>query len=390
MRLYSGSLDSGADLYNAQTSEHERLNQFFVIQGKERHPVLKLHAGDIGALVKLKNTHTNNTLHLKGSDVVIAPIAFPDTRFREAVRSVNTGDEEKMAQGLHQLIEEDPSLLLVQDASLNQMLLGGLGDMHLSIVAFQLKNRFGVDIEYYKPRISYRETVTTRGDAQYRHKKQTGGAGQFADITMYVEPIDGPFEPPRDIKVRNTVENETSWGAQIEFIDAIVGGVIDMRRFFGAIQKGINEVLQAGPLAKCPVNGLRVIIYDGGMHPVDSNDNAFKTAAFMGFRRAFEAAKPVLLEPIHEVEVTVPESYMGDVLGDMNTRRARIQGMEAEGIFQKIKAHIPEAELYHYSTTLRSLTQGRGLHTSRFYTYEPVPRSIQEEIIAETRRSEEG
>jgi elongation factor G len=340
-------------------------------------------------LIKLKNTHTNNTLRKKGLDVIIEPIPFPQPRFREAIAAISKGDEEKMAQGLHQLIEEDPSLQIVQDASLNQILLGGLGNLHLNIAAFQLKNRFGVDIAFSKPRISYRETVTVRGDAHYRHKKQTGGAGQYADIHLYVEPIEGPFIPPANIRVRNTVENVTSWGAKIEFIDAIVGGVIDMRRFFGAIQKGINEVLRAGPLAKCPINGLRVVIFDGGMHAVDSNDNAFRSAAFMGFRSAFRDAKPVLLEPIHEVEITVQESYMGDVLGDLNTRRARIQGMVAEGHFQKIKAFLPESELYHYSTSLRSLTQGRGLHTASFYRYEAVPRHIMDQVVEETKASEE-
>ena len=195
--------------------------------------------------------------------------------------------------------------------------------------------------------------------------------------------------PPSNIKVRNTVNAETSWGASIEFIDAIVGGVIDMRRFFGAIQKGIHEVLPAGPLAKCPVNGLRVVIFDGGMHPVDSNDNAFRSAALMGFRNAFRDAKPVLLEPIHEVEITVQESYMGDVLGDLNTRRARIQGMVAEGHFQKIKAHVPESELYHYSTSLRSLTQGRGLHSATFYQFEAVPRHIMDQVVEETKALED-
>jgi elongation factor G len=347
-------------------------------------------AGDIGAVVKLRNTHTNNTLRPKGSNVVVSPIQFPDPRYRMAVRPTRSGEEDRLAQGLHQLHEEDPSLIITHDAHLNQILLAGQGDTHVDIARYRLANRFHVDIEFYKPRISYRETVRKAGHASYRHKKQTGGAGQFADITMYVEPINGEYVPPSNINVRNRHEATTGWGSKIEYIDAIVGGVIDMRRFFGAIQKGVMEMLKAGPLAGYPVGDVRVVVYDGGMHPVDSNDNAFKTAAMMCFREAFRAADPVMLEPVHELEVLTPESYMGDVLGDLNTRRARIQGMEAEGPFQKVKAHVPEAELYRYSTSLRSLTQGRGLHKSHFMAYETVPRHVQDKVMEEAAELEDA
>jgi elongation factor G len=341
-------------------------------------------------VVKLRNTHTNNTLRLKGSNVVVKPIRFPEPRYQIAVRPVRQGEEDRLAQGLHQLHEEDPSLFITHDAHLSQILLAGQGDTHAEIARYRLSNRFNVDIEFYKPRISYRETVTKEGHAQYRHKKQTGGAGQFADITMYVEPLNGEFQPPSNISVRNTLQVDTGWGSKVEYIDAIVGGVIDMRRFFGAIQKGVMEVLKEGPVAGYPVGDIRVVIYDGGMHPVDSNDNAFRSAALMCFKRAFAEAAPVLLEPIHELEVLTPEAYMGDVLGDLNTRRARIQGMEAEGPFQKVKAQVPEAELYRYSTALRSLTQGRGLHRSSFLAYEPTPRHVQEKIVEETAELEDA
>jgi elongation factor G len=382
-RVYQGTLEQGLDLENAQTRATERLGQLFAINGHDRDPVAKLVAGDIGAVVKLKDTHTNNTLRQKGTNAVVTQISFPEPKMFLAVRTLRSGEEDKMAQGLSQLVEEDPALVVVHDASLNQIVLGGQGEMHLDIARFRLKNRFGVDIEFDRPKIAYRETVQNQGRSSYRHKKQTGGAGQFADISMLLEPLVGEFKPPADISFRGEHTIETDWGSKIQFIDGIVGGVIDMKRFFGAIQKGVAEALQQGPLAGYPVGDVRIVIYDGGMHAVDSNENAFKTASKMCFRSAFAEAQPALLEPIYEVEVTVPEAYMGDVLGDLNTRRARIQGMEAEGVFQKVKAQVPESELYRYATALRSMTQGRGLHHAEFSHYEGVPRHIQEKIASE-------
>ncbi len=390
LRVYSGTLTAGMDLENAQTGTTERLGQLYAINGHERDSVGQMVAGDIGALVKLKNTHTNNTLRPKGSNVVVRPIDYPEPRYRTAIRAVKEGEEDKLAQGLHQLQEEDPSLIVVHDQNLKQMTLGGQGEMHLEVAKFRLKQRFGVDVEYYKPRVAYLETVQAQSRASYRHKKQTGGAGQFADISMLVEARNGDFKPPADITVRGEAEIETDWGAKVQFIDAIVGGVIDMRRFFGAIQKGVQEALQDGPVAGYPVGDVRIVIYDGGMHAVDSNENAFKTAARMCFREAFRSASPVLLEPIYDVEITVPESYVGDVMGDLNTRRGRITGIEAEGVFQTIKAQVPEAELYRYSTILRSMTQGRGIHSGRFSHYEAMPRHVQEKIVEEATAVEEA
>ncbi len=382
-RVYAGTLQAGLDLENAQTGGSERLGQLFAINGRERDSASKMVAGDLGALVKLRDTHTNNTLRKKGSRVVIEPIAFPEPRYRTAVRAAREGEEEKLAQGFHQLAEEDPALQIIHDPHLSQMVLGGQGEMHLEITKNRLKNRFGVDVEYYKPRVAYRETIQSTARASYRHKKQTGGAGQFADISLLVEPLQGEFNPPDDIRVRDTVQQKTGWGSTIEFIDGIVGGVIDMRRFFGAIQKGVFEALQDGPIAGYPVGDVRIVVFDGGMHSVDSNENAFKTAARMCFRDGFRQANPVLLEPIFNLEVLVPETYTGDVMGDLNTRRARIQGIEAEGALQRIKAQVPEAELYRYSTVLRSITQGRGLHTASFASYEVMPRNVQDKVAAE-------
>jgi elongation factor G len=389
-RVYSGEISPGLDLINAGSGASERLGQLFSINGHERESVNKMVAGDLGALVKLKNTHTNDTLHRKGSSAVITPIAFPAPRYTTAVVTTREGEEDKLAQGLHQLHEEDPSLSIVHDQHLNQLVLGGQGEMHLQIAQYRLKNRFGVDIEFIRPKVAYRETVQKQARSKYRHKKQTGGAGQFADISILVEPLIGEFKPPDDISVRKVHDVETAWGANIQFIDGIVGGVIDMRRFFGAIQKGVLEATQNGPVAGYPVGNVRLVVFDGGMHSVDSNEAAFKTAARMCFRDAFRDATPVILEPIHDLEVLMPDSYTGEVMGDLNTRRARIQGMEAEGVFQKIVAQLPEAELYRYSTALRSLTQGRGIHRSTFARYEVMPRHVQDQVVADAKAAAEA
>ena len=383
-RVHSGTIEPNMDLENAQTGATERIGQLFSINGHERETVPKLVAGDIGAVVKLRDTATNHTLRRKGSNAVRTPIAFPEPRMRVAIRPSKTGDEDRLAQGLHQIVKEDPSLHVEHDPSLSQMTLAGQGEMHLDIAKYRLKQRFGVDVEFDRPRVAYRETVQGQARASYRHKKQTGGAGQFADISLLVEPLNGEFRPPADIKVRNTEQVRTDWGSTIEFVDAIVGGVIDMRRFFGAIQKGIGEALQEGPIAGYPVGDVRVVVYDGGMHAVDSNENAFKTAARHGFRDAFRQAHPVLMEPVFTLDVLVPEDHMGDVLGDLNTRRARVQGMEAEGPFQKVIAQVPEAELYRYATSLRSMTQGRGLHHAQFSHYDPMPRHVQEDVVGQS------
>ena len=382
-RVYSGTLEPGMDLENGTRGVSERTGQLYAINGHERDNVARLPAGDIGALVKLKDTHTNDTLRTKGSDIEVPPIIFPEPRYRTAIRVASEGQEDKLAQGLHQLTEEDPSLHFDHQQHLKQLTLSGQGEMHLQIARYRLQDRFGVEIEFFRPKVAYLETVQSSARAAYRHKKQSGGAGQYADISVIVEPLDGEYNPPDDVKVRGEETVETDWGSKIHFIDAIVGGVIDMRRFFGAIQKGVLNAMEEGPVAGFPVGDVRVVIYDGGMHPVDSNEAAFKAAAFNVFRNAFKDANPALLEPIHEVAVTTPESHTGDVIGDLNTRRARIQGIEMEGIFQKITAEVPEAELYHYSTALRSITQGRGIHEARFSHYEKMPRNVQEDVVNE-------
>jgi elongation factor G len=300
-----------------------------------------------------------------------------------AVRAVEEGQEDKLAQGLHQVTDEDPSLVFNHDALLNQLTLSGLGEMHLQIAKSRIENQAGVEVEFIRPRISYRETIQNRATADYRHKKQSGGAGEFADISMLVEPLDGEFRPPDYVDVRGEETIETEWDAEIHFVDAIVGGVIDMNKFFTSIQKGVLNTMEEGPVAGFPVGDTRVVIYDGGMHPVDSNEAAFKRAAFQCFRMAFQKANPVLLEPIHKVTITTPDDYTGDIISDLNTRRGRVQGIDTQGPLQKITAEVPEAELHQYSTTLRSLTQGRGLHQTQFSHYEAMPGNVQEEVVEE-------
>ncbi|MCC6527060.1 MAG: elongation factor G [Polyangiaceae bacterium] len=388
LKVASGTLEQGMDLENAQTSSLERLGGIFALNGRHRDTAQKVVAGDLGAVVKLKDTHTNQTLHHKGAKVVVAPIEFPEPRYKCAIKAVNAGEEDKLSAGLHKIAEEDPSLRIIHDSEMNQMLLAGVGEMQLEVARARLKARFGVDVALTVPKVSYRETVQTGARASYRHKKQTGGAGQFADISMAIEPFDGgEYQAPADINVRNATRVKTDWGAEIEFVDAIVSGVIDMKRFFGAIQKGVLDAMHAGPIAGYPCGSVRIVIFDGKMHAVDSNENAFKTASRMCFREAFAQAQPVLLEPIMDVEVLVPEEFTGDVMGDLNTRRARIQGMQAEGPFQKIVAQAPEVEILRYATTVRSLTQGRGMHTARFRAYAPMPRNVQEKIVAEAQKA---
>ena len=384
VRVYDGTLESGQDLENTTTGATERIGQMYVLNGEERESVPRLSAGDLGALVKLDDTNTNDTLRAPDSDVVLPPIQFPKPRYRMAVEATETGKEDKLARGLHQITAEDPSLSFEHDALLNQLILSGQGEMHLQIAKSRLKRRAGVEVAFVEPRISYRETIQNRARASYRHKKQSGGAGEFADISMLIEPLDGDFVAPDDVEVRGEETIETDWGATVHFVDAIKGGVIDMNKFFSSIQKGVLNVMDEGPVAGFPVGDIRVVIYDGDMHPVDSNEAAFKRAAFECFRQAFDQATPALLEPIHTVRVTTPDEYTGDVISDLNSRRGRIQGIDAQGPLQRIQAEVPEAELHKYAMALRSVTQGRGLHQTRFSHYEQMPRNVQEEVVEET------
>lgn len=367
-KVYSGHVSAGMDLVNGSNGKTERLSQIYVMNGRERREVSKLLVGDLGAVVKLKDTHTNDTLSSKSFPVVLPPIQFPEPLISLAITSKAKGDEEKIAAGLHALHEEDPTFLVKVDPELNQTVVSGQGELHLDIIVRRLKEKYGVDVETAPPRIPYRETIRGKARVQGKYKRQSGGRGQYGDVWLQLEPL------PR--------------GAGYEFVDAIVGGVVPSK-YVPAVEKGVIETMQQGVLAGYPVVDVKVTLDDGSHHPVDSSDLAFKIAGSMAFKKAFLEAKPILLEPIYEVEVFIPEEFMGDVLGDISGRRGKIQGMESEGGIQKVKALVPLAELHRYSTVLRSMTQGRGIHRQRFSHYEEVPREITEKIVAAAAKERE-
>lgn len=379
-KVFSGTLHSGDDLVNAENGTVERINQMYVSEGKNRELVTELRAGDIGVTVKLKNSHTNNTLNVKGSDVKIEPIHFPSPRMRVAVSPPSKNEVEKLARALHTIQEEDPTLIMEQSVELKQMILHAQGQMHLDIVKYRLEKVFNVHVDYITPRIPYRETITKMANHSYRHKKQSGGAGQFAEVHMRIEPYTEGMAPPAGLNVRNTEEHELSWGGKLVFLNCIVGGAIDAR-FLSAILKGIMSKMHEGPLTGSYVRDIRVSIYDGKMHAVDSNDMAFMIASSQGFKEAFPMAAPQILEPINDLEILCDSEVMGEVMGDLQTRRAIIMGMDAEGHYQKILARVPLAELHGYSSALRSITQGKAKFTTQFADYQAVPNDIQQRLI---------
>ena len=360
-RVYSGELKSGSEVLNSTQGANEKIGQIFLMNGRNRKDVNSLKAGDIGATVKLKSTHTGDTLCDKRDPITLARIDFPEPVIRIAVAPKSKGDEDKISTGLSSIHEEDPTFVVEYDADIKQTVMSGQGELQLDVVVKRLKDKFNVDVNLIQPRIPYRETIHTKAEAQGKYKKQSGGRGQYGDCHLRLEPL------PR--------------GGGFEFVDGIVGGVIPSK-YIPAVEKGVRETLDEGVLAGYKVMDVKVTVFYGSYHSVDSSDMAFKIAASMGFKKAFLDAKPALLEPIYDIEVTVPEEYMGDVMGDISSRRGKIQGMAAEGPFQVIKAKVPLSELYKYSTTLRSLTQGRGIHKRAFSHYEEVPGDIAQKIIA--------
>jgi elongation factor G len=361
-RVWSGALDAGGDVWNATRERDERLAHPAVMQGKERTEVPRLETGEIAVVAKLKVTHTGDTLCSRASPVVLPRIPFPDPVIAVAITPKKKGEEDKIGHGFAKLHEEDPTFVHAYDPELGQTIIRGLGELHLQIVLERLARQFGVEAEMAQPRIAYRETIKRRAEAQGKYKKQTGGRGQYGDAWVRVAPL------PR--------------GSGYEFVDKIVGGVIP-NKFIPAVDKGVQEATHRGVIAGFPVVDLRVELYDGSYHTVDSSEMAFKIAGSMAFQEAVRKAAPVILEPVMEVTVTVPETFMGDVIGDLNQRRGKITGMEPNGHRQVIKALVPRAELYRYSTSLRALTQGRGDHARRFVGYEEVPRDIAAKIIEE-------
>ncbi len=381
-KVYSGVLKTGDELTNSDSGSVERFSQLFESEGKNRDLVNELRAGDIGCTVKLKGSHTNQTLNPKGSDVKIERIHFPSPRIRMAVVPPSKADVEKMANALHSIQEEDPTLLVEQSIELRQTIVQGQGEMHLDIVRYKAEQNFGVKLDFIEPRIPYRETITREVNQDYRHKKQSGGAGQFAEVHMRIEPYYDGIPAPHGLNAKNIEVEDLKAGGKFSFVWAIVGGVVDAR-FTNAIKKGIMAKMEEGPSTGSYCRDIRVSVYDGKMHDVDSNDMAFQIASTMAFKEAFHKAGPQILEPLYDLEVMCEADVMGNVMGDLQTRRAIIMGMDAQGHYQVIKARVPLKELHKYSSALRSLTQGKAKFSMAFAEYAAVPPDIQAKLTAE-------
>ena len=369
-RVCTGVVSPGLDLVNGKNGRGERLAQLFVMNGKERKEAAKLFAGDIGAVVKLKDTHTNDTLSDKTLSVVFPPIVFPEPVFHAAILAKAKGDEDKIATGLHALHQEDPTFMFRVEGELHQTIISGQGELHLGIFVKRLKQRYNVEVDLGEPKVPYRETIKgVVKDSEYKHKKQTGGHGQYGHVHLRLEPL--------------------KRGQGFEFLDEIVGGVVP-GKFIPAVEKGVVESMKEGVLAGYPVVDVRVALHYGSYHDVDSSEMAFKIAGSMAFRKGFMEAKPILLEPICNIEVKVPEDAMGDVMGDISSRRGKIGGMEGVGHYQVIRAQVPAAELHKYATILRSKTGGRGVFKATISHYEEVPREVAEKIVAASEKNKEA
>lgn len=388
-RVVRGKVTEGMELINSRNDNKEKLSQLFAVAGKNRVKVTEMTAGDIGCTVKLKSTRTGDTLSAPGSHVAISPMIFPEPRYRAAVKAVNQADEERLGELLNKAKYEDPTLLVEYSKELKQMIVQGQGELHLKILRDQIRNGSKIEIEYFAPKIPYRETITKTAIADYRHKKQSGGAGQFGEVHLIIEPYyEGMPEPGKykidgkelAMNVKNKEEIDLDWGGKLFFYSSIVGGAIDAR-FLPAIMKGIMEKMEEGPLTGSYARDIRVIVYDGKMHPVDSNEISFKLAGRNAFKEGFKKAGPKIMEPIYNVEIFVPTDKMGDVMSDMQNRRAMIEGMSSEGGLDRLTARVPLAEMYRYSTTLSSLTNGRATYTMKFASYEQVPTDVQEKLL---------
>ena len=389
-RVVRGKLTEGIELVNTRTGNKEKLSQLFAVAGKNRIKVTELSAGDIGCTVKLKGTRTNDTLAAPAAPVTVEPIVFPEPRYRAAIKYREQADEEKLGKILNDAKYEDPTILVDYSKELKQTIIQGQGEHHLNILRSRIEKENKLQYEYIAPRIPYRETITKVAQADYRHKKQSGGAGQFGEVHMIIEPYCEGMPEPKNYKVpgkgdmvvnvKTKEEYDLAWGGKLQFYSAIVGGAIDAR-FMPAILKGIMEKMDEGPLTGSYARDIRVVVYDGKMHPVDSNEISFKLAARNAFKEAFRNAGPKIMEPIYNVEVLVPSEYMGAVMSDLQNRRAMIAGMESDKGFDRLNALVPLAELYRYSTTLSSLTSGSATYTMKFSSYEQVPADVQEKLL---------
>lgn len=389
-RVMQGTVRNGDDMQNMERGSKERISQLYMVAGANRIPVDEVAAGDIAATVKLKDTRTGNTLNAKDCELQYAPITYPQPRYRRAIKPVNESDAEKLAALLTRMHEEDPTWVVEQSKELRQTIVSGQGEFHLRTLKWRLENNDKMNVEFVEPKIPYRETITKSARADYRHKKQSGGSGQFGEVHLIVEPYEEGM-PVKEtykfgnqeyrISVKDTQEISLEWGGKLVLINSIVGGAIEAR-FIPAILKGIMDRLEQGPLTGSYARDVRVIIYDGKMHPVDSNEISFRLAGRNAFAQAFKEANPKVLEPIYDVEVFVPSEIVGDVMSDINGRRGMVLGMETEKQFTRLKAQVPLKELSSYSTTLSSLTGGRATFTMAFNSYQLVPGDVQEKLLA--------
>jgi elongation factor G len=396
-RVYSGKVSENLDVINTNNGTKERLAQLYVSAGKNRTRVPELHVGDIGAFVKLKNTKTGHTLNVPGNDWKYEGVKFPDPKYRTAIKASSESDDEKLGEALNKIHLEDPTIIIEYSKELKQIIVHGQGEYHLNIMRWHLDNIYKIPTNYNPPKIPYRETITKTAQADYRHRKQSGGAGQFGEVHMIIEPYEeGSKEASMQkingkeikISVRDKEEIALPWGGKLVYVNSIVGGAIDAR-FLPAILKGIMEKMETGPLTGSYARDIRVYVYDGKMHPVDSNEISFRLAGRNAFSQAFKIAGPKILEPVYDVEIMVPSDRMGDVISDLQGRRGMVLGMASEKRFEVIKAKVPLAEMNKYSTALSSITGGRAMYTMKFAEYAQVPGDVQDQVIKAYSEEEE-
>lgn len=386
-KVLAGEIRAGAELYNEKGNTAERLNQLFITDGRNRNATDVLRTGDIGCTLKLKNTLTNHTLCDKQSGKQVKPIEFPLPKVRVAIEATSKTDDEKLGEVLAELHMEDPTLEIEYNRELKQVILHGQGDLHLALTKWRLENIYKMHVEYLPAKIPYRETIRKHASATYRHKKQSGGAGQFGEVFLTIEPYYDGMPPYKEHPVRDTDEIDLNWGGKLIFNNCIVGGAIDAR-FLPSILKGVMEKMQEGPLTGSYVRDIRVSVYDGKMHPVDSNDISFKIAGMMAFRDAFHQAAPQLLEPVYDIETAAPDSMAGDIMSELQTRRSIITGMDTQNGYQVIKARTPQAELDKLYAALRNVTQGKAKIKAVFAEYAPVPPDVQKKLSEEYKSAE--
>ncbi len=389
-RVISGKVSEGQELINTTNGDNkEKISQLFLAAGKNRTKVSCLHAGDLGCTVKLKAVKTNNTLVSAGCEHIITPIEFPQSRFHTAIASKVSGEDEKLGDALNKIRFEDPTIIAKYSKELKQTIVSGQGEHHINIMKWTLLNKYKIDVDLFAPKIPYRETITKVATASYRHKKQSGGAGQFGEVSIVIDPyIEGGAEMSKfkvdgkelTLNVRGKEEYPLDWGGKLVFYNCIVGGVIDTR-FMPAVVKGLMEKIENGPLTGSYARDIRVALYDGKMHAVDSNEISFKLAARNAFKEAFRNAGPKIMEPIYLLEVLVPSDKMGDVMSDLQNRRGIVEGFQSEKGFEVLKVRVPLAEMYRYSTTLSSLTSGRATFTMEFDSYQQVPGDVQDKLL---------